>query len=66
MKGTPVSELVKFIPGLAGATVAYIALKFFGLVGLDSVVLEFVVFVAIYLVLAVLVDQAMRRYGTSR
>ena len=58
------SKLIKFLPGLAGAAVAFVALKLVALLTLGSIALEFVIFVCAYLVVAVLLEQAMTHYGT--
>lgn len=59
------SKLIKYLPGFVGAVGAFAVLKLVGLLTLGSMALEFLIFICAYLIIAVLLDQAMARYGTS-
>lgn len=52
--------IVKHLPGMAGALAAFVALKLLGWTGLGY---QLAAFLATYLIVTLLVDQAMRRYG---
>ncbi len=56
-------SVVRFVPGLLGAIVAYLVLKLVSWAA--SLPLEFVLFLATYAGVAVSVDMAMNRYGRS-
>ena len=58
------SKLIKYFPGLAGAVVAFVVLKLVAFLTLESIALEFIIFAGVYLVVAVLLEQAMTRYGS--
>ena len=58
------SKVIKFLPGLIGAAVAFVAVKLVAVLALESIALEFLVFVCTYLIVAVLLEHAMTRYGT--
>lgn len=57
---------LKYLPGLAGATVAFVCLKLTSLFGIETLVLEAVLFLSVYIIVAILFDVAMRRYGTRQ
>jgi len=61
-----VSKLLEYLPGLSAAVLAYGVLKIVGLLGIGSGVLEFVLFIAVYLGFAVIVEQGMRGYNRNR
>lgn len=56
--------MIRFLPGLVGALVAFVAAKLAAL--LDSAPVEVSVFVIAYAVVTYAVDASMRRYGKSR
>ena len=56
--------MIKFFPGLAGAAVAFVVVRLATLVTAGSIALEFLIFVCTYLIVTVLLEQAMIRYGT--
>lgn len=60
------TKLLKYFPGLSAAVLAYGTLKLMGFVGVVTGVLEFVLFVAVYLIFAIVVEQGMRTYGSGR
>jgi hypothetical protein len=59
------SSVFRFIPGLLAAACAFAALRLVALLKLQSLSLELLIFLLVYLVVAVLADQAMRAYGRS-
>jgi hypothetical protein len=56
--------MLRYIPGLAAALAAFIALKLVGLV--LSLGLQFLVFVVTYLAVVFAVDAALTRYGQAK
>ncbi len=60
------SELVRLIPGLAGAAAAFLTAKVIRMLPFGSLALETLAFLVTYVVVALMVDQAMRRYGRGR
>ena len=58
------SALMRLLPGLIGAAAALVALKLIHLVGLEGLTAEIIVFLVAYLVVALAVDRAMKRYGS--
>ena len=60
------SSVVRFLPGLMAAAFAFVALRLAKLLGLQSLSLELLIFLLVYLIVAVLADQAMRSYGRSK
>ena len=57
--------MIRFLPGLAAAVAAFGGLKLAGWLG-SALWLELVVFLATWMVVAVVVDRGMRRYGTPK
>lgn len=53
--------MVRFIPGVIAAIAAYLSLIF--LAWIPSVVLRFLLFLGIYLVVAFVMDDALKGYG---
>jgi hypothetical protein len=56
--------IIKFIPGIAGATAAYLVLKIFGWI--QSFSFEILLFFCTYLIVTVGVDIAMKKYGEKK
>jgi len=56
--------MLRYIPGLAGALAAFVALKLVGLVG--SLGIQLLVFLATYGVVFFAVDSALTRYGQAK
>jgi len=54
------NKILKYLPGLCGALCAYILLNFISWTGMTY---ELVSFLIIYLVVTVLMDNALRSYG---
>lgn len=57
------SGIIRFIPGVLAAIVGYVVLRLVGLFDVQSAATEFIVFLAVYIVVALLADHAMRTYG---
>ena len=55
-----ISSIIRFLPGLIAAIVGFIVLK---AIAWMSVSLQFLLFLAVYLLVAVLIDQSFRKYG---
>ena len=55
-------KLVKFLPGLTGAVCGYVLLKFISWTGLTF---EFASFLLSYLVVTVLMENAIQSYGNK-
>ena len=53
-------KILKYLPGLSGAVLAYIKLKFISWTGQTY---EFISFLISYLFITLLMDSAMRSYG---
>jgi len=53
-------SLLTHVPGLTGALAGFVALKLLAWMGVGY---QLLVFLLTYLIVSVLVDQAMRRYG---
>jgi hypothetical protein len=53
----------RFLPGIAGAAGAFIALKLISLGDIADLGLQIVIYVAAYVVVTVAADRAMVRYG---
>jgi uncharacterized membrane protein len=60
------SSVIRFAPGLAAAIVALAVLKLIGWLGWASASGEIAVFLVTYLVVAVVTDRAMKRYGVQK
>jgi membrane protein implicated in regulation of membrane protease activity len=56
--------MVRFVPGFVAAVIAFAAAKLLSLVA--SLPMQTVVFLLTYIIVAILVDFAMRRYGKPR
>ncbi len=54
--------MVKFIPGLIAAIVGFLTIKLSAWA--LSLTAEFLIFVAIYIVVTVIIDAALKRYGS--
>ena len=59
------SGIIRFLPGLLAAAIAFVALHLAKLLDLGSLALELLIFLLVYLVAAVLADRAMRGYGAA-
>ena len=59
------SDIIRFLPGLLAAAFAFVALQLAKLLDLQSLALELLIFLLVYLVVAVLADRAMRGYGAT-
>jgi hypothetical protein len=59
------STVIKFAPGFAAAIVALAVLKLIGWLGWASATGEIALFLLTYLVVAVVTDRAMKRYGVQ-
>ena len=57
--------LVRLIPGLIAAVAALVAMRLIGIFGFASDTFQIIVFFLTYIVVAVLVDGAMRKYGKA-
>lgn len=57
-----VSTIIRFLPGSLAALVAFITLK---LLAWLPVILQLLVFLLVYLVMAVFLDRALRQYGSE-
>lgn len=55
--------ILKYIPGLAGAVVGFVALQFIN--WFDNWSLEFAAFIAVYLFVAISLDKALVSYGSK-
>jgi hypothetical protein len=62
-KGKALSVIVKLIPGLIAAIVAFVALRIIAMFRFDSLAVDAIVFFGIYLITAYLADRAMAAYG---
>jgi hypothetical protein len=56
--------LIRYLPGLIGAIVAFAALKFAIFLGATQTGWQILVFFVVYLIVAVAADRAMIAYGT--
>jgi hypothetical protein len=54
------------MPGLIGAFVAYVVARLLAYAGMGSVVVEFLVFLAIYLVVTIATERAMVAHARDR
>jgi len=57
------TTLLRYIPGLIGALAAMIAFRLLGMLDFSVRIL---IFFAVYLVVTILVDKAMTRYGKKK
>jgi hypothetical protein len=55
--------MLKYIPGLVAAVIAYVALKLMNWFSDPGLGTQTVVFFVVYFVVAVVVDKAMSQYG---
>jgi hypothetical protein len=58
------ANLMRYIPGLIGAIIAFAALKFAIFLGVTQNGWQMVVFFLTYIIVAVAADRAMTAYGT--
>jgi hypothetical protein len=58
------ANLIRYVPGLIGAIIAFAALKFAIFLGTASTGWQMVVFFLTYIIITVAVDRAMTAYGT--
>lgn len=58
--------LIKHVPGLIGAVVAFLAARLLAWLGMGSFVGEFLVFLACYLLATLAAERAMIAYGRER
>ena len=58
--------MVRFVPGVAAAAAALVALKLTAPIDSVALWLEVVIYAAVYLAAVVAVDRAMARYGRHR
>ena len=58
--------MLRFFPGIAGAAGAFAALKLVASISSLVLWLEIVIYGAVYVALAIVVDRAMARYGRRR
>jgi hypothetical protein len=56
--------LIRYLPGLIGAIVAFAALKFAIFLGATQTGWQILVFFVVYIIVAVAADRAMIAYGT--
>ncbi len=57
------ASLMRYIPGLIGAILAFAALRFAIFLGIAQIGWQMLVFFGVYLVVAVAADRAMTAYG---
>jgi hypothetical protein len=57
--------LIRFLPGFVAAVAAYLAMKLIGWVG-QSLSFEILLFFGTYVVVTVIVDAAMKKYGEKK
>ena len=60
------SAIIKLLPGVLAAIVGFLALWLMEVLDVQSRLLELVLFLITYVVVAVLADKAMKAYGTER
>ena len=60
------STVIRYLPGLIGAVAAFVTLKVLILLGFATLGFEILGFSAVYLVVTVLADKAMRAYRTTK
>ncbi len=58
--------MLRFLPGVAGAAGAFIALKLITLIDIVTLWPEVVIYGAAYLTVTIAADRAMVRYGRNR
>lgn len=59
------STVIRYLPGLIGAVAAFVTLKVLILLGFATLGFEILGFSAVYLVVTVLADKAMRAYRNT-
>ena len=59
------ANLIRYLPGLIGAIVAFAALKFAIFLGATQTGWQMLVFFLVYIIVAVAADRAMAAYGRS-
>jgi hypothetical protein len=52
--------MLRYIAGLAGAVAAMVAFRLLGMLDFSA---RFLIFIAVYLTVTIIVDKAMARYG---
>ena len=60
------STIISFVPGVIGATVAYLALGVFNIFDLQSILMKFALFLVVYVITAALADRAMKAYAARK
>ncbi len=55
--------MLRFLPGLAGAACAFVALKLTAPIEIIALWLEVLIYAAVYVAVAFAADRAMARYG---
>lgn len=60
------STIIKLMPGVLAAIVGYLVLWLMEVLDVQNRLLELTVFLAAYIVVAVLADKSMTAYGTER
>ena len=63
---SPVSRIIRIVPGAIAAAGAFVTIKVLGVLGLGTLLTDAVVFGAVYLVLAISLERAMRGYGAPK
>ena len=58
------ANLIRYVPGLIGAIVAFAALKFAIFLGAAQIGWQMLVFFLVYILVTVAADRAMTAYGT--
>ena len=58
------ASLIRYVPGLIGAIIAFAALKFAIFLGATQTGWQMLVFFLTYIIVAIAVDRAMIAYGT--
>lgn len=56
--------MLKYIPGIIGATAAMTAFRFLAMI--DTLWVRFVIFMAVYVAVTILVDRTLANYGKNR
>jgi len=65
LEGNAMSTVIRYLPGLIGAVTAFVTLKLLILLGFATLGFEILGFFAVYLVVTVLADKAMRAYRNA-
>lgn len=59
------ASLMRYLPGLIAAIVAFAALRFAMFLGMTQIGWQMLVFFLVYIIVAVAADRAMAAYGRS-